>query len=66
MDAADAASRGRLARVYFYGGDADAAIREWRNVLHTRPRDATVYQGIARVDGEQVACAEVVCAEAKG
>ena len=28
-------------------------------------RNVAIYTGIARVDGEQVACAEIVCAEAK-
>ena len=29
-------------------------------------RNMALYQGIARVDGEQVACAEILCAEVKG
>jgi len=29
-------------------------------------RNMAMYTGIARVDGEQVACAEILCAEAKG
>ena len=28
-------------------------------------RNVAIYTGIARVDGEQVACAEIVCAESK-
>ncbi|RDZ29024.1 3-hydroxyacyl-ACP dehydratase FabZ [Lysobacter silvisoli] len=28
-------------------------------------RNVAIYTGVARVDGEQVACAEIVCAEAK-
>jgi len=29
-------------------------------------RNMALYQGVARVDGEQVACAEILCAEVKG
>jgi 3-hydroxyacyl-[acyl-carrier-protein] dehydratase len=29
-------------------------------------RNMAMYSGIARVDGEQVACAEILCAEAQG
>lgn len=29
-------------------------------------RNMAMYSGIARVDGEQVACADIVCAEAQG
>jgi len=29
-------------------------------------RNMAMYTGIARVDGQQVACAEILCAEAKG
>jgi 3-hydroxyacyl-[acyl-carrier-protein] dehydratase len=29
-------------------------------------RNMALYQGIAKVDGEQVACAEILCAEVKG
>jgi 3-hydroxyacyl-[acyl-carrier-protein] dehydratase len=29
-------------------------------------RNMAMYAGIARVDGEQVACAEILCAEAQG
>ena len=29
-------------------------------------RNMTQYAGVARVDGEQVACAEILCAEVKG
>jgi 3-hydroxyacyl-[acyl-carrier-protein] dehydratase len=29
-------------------------------------RNMTQYSGVARVDGEQVACAEILCAEVKG
>ena len=29
-------------------------------------RNMTLYLGVARVDGEQVACAEILCAEVKG
>jgi len=29
-------------------------------------RNVAIYTGVASVNGEQVACAEVVCAEAKG
>ena len=29
-------------------------------------RNMAMYHGIARVDGEQVACAEILCAEVKG
>lgn len=29
-------------------------------------RNMTLYSGIARVDGEQVACADILCAEVKG
>ena len=29
-------------------------------------RNMAMYQGVARVDGEQVACAEILCAEVKG
>jgi 3-hydroxyacyl-[acyl-carrier-protein] dehydratase len=28
-------------------------------------RNMALYEGVARVDGEQVACAEILCAEAK-
>ena len=28
-------------------------------------RNMAMYSGIARVDGEQVACAEILCAEVK-
>ncbi|TWI04922.1 3-hydroxyacyl-[acyl-carrier-protein] dehydratase [Luteimonas cucumeris] len=29
-------------------------------------RNMAIYQGVARVDGEQAACAEILCAEVKG
>jgi len=29
-------------------------------------RNMAMYQGVARVDGEQVACAEILCAEVQG
>ena len=29
-------------------------------------RNMTLYAGVARVDGEQVACAEILCAEIRG
>jgi 3-hydroxyacyl-[acyl-carrier-protein] dehydratase len=29
-------------------------------------RNMAMYQGVARVEGEQVACAEILCAEVKG
>jgi 3-hydroxyacyl-[acyl-carrier-protein] dehydratase len=29
-------------------------------------RNMALYQGVAKVDGEQVACAEILCAEVKG
>ena len=29
-------------------------------------RNVAIYTGVASVNGEQVACAEIVCAEAKG
>jgi 3-hydroxyacyl-[acyl-carrier-protein] dehydratase len=34
-------------------------------VLKRRIRNMAQYHGIARVDGQQVACAEVICAETK-
>ena len=34
-------------------------------VLKRTIRNMALYQGIARVDGEQVACAEILCAEVK-
>jgi 3-hydroxyacyl-[acyl-carrier-protein] dehydratase len=29
-------------------------------------RNMALFNGVARVDGQQVACAEILCAEAKG
>ena len=29
-------------------------------------RNMALFEGVAKVDGEQVACAEILCAEAKG
>jgi 3-hydroxyacyl-[acyl-carrier-protein] dehydratase len=34
-------------------------------VLKRRIRNMAQYHGIARVDGQQVACAEVICAETR-
>jgi 3-hydroxyacyl-[acyl-carrier-protein] dehydratase len=38
--------------------DLDVSLK--RNI-----RNMALYTGIARVDGEQVACAEILCAEVK-
>lgn len=39
---------------------------EMEVVLKRNIRNMALYSGIARVDGHQVACAEILCAEVKG
>ncbi len=51
----------KFSRMVVPGDRLDLDVTLKRNI-----RNMAIYHAIARVDGEQVACAEILCAEVKG
>jgi tetratricopeptide (TPR) repeat protein len=45
---ADAAARSRLAKMFLFGGDASAALREFEHLREEKPRDAGIHRWVAR------------------
>lgn len=51
----------KFSKMVVPGDRLELDVRLKRNI-----RNMAIYNGVARVDGEQVACAEILCAEVKG
>ena len=55
----------KLNEYYLDRGYIDFSVDSTQVEISPDKRDMALFEGVAKVDGEQAACAEILCAEAK-